>query len=190
LSIPPKQRELQSYVDHYGRESPGFLHYSEFKEIYMTHVHKPGAQPPEEAKLLALFNLFDVQSRGKIARQDFEMCIQRARPAISLVERIGNKVRKGGDRLIRVLTEEFQEADAPFGCNGFLPLNNFQIILADYDLPLVQADLTDLEKRGYLRTDDTGNRYIDYNSILKSVGSKSQSSAGQLAAILKAVVKL
>ena len=30
----PKPRELESFVDSHGRESPGFLHYSEFKEIY------------------------------------------------------------------------------------------------------------------------------------------------------------
>ena len=30
----PKPRELESYVDLNGRESPGFLHYSEFKELY------------------------------------------------------------------------------------------------------------------------------------------------------------
>ena len=30
----PKPRELESYVDLNGRESPGFLHYNEFKELY------------------------------------------------------------------------------------------------------------------------------------------------------------
>ena len=116
----PRPREIQSFVEHYGRESPGFLRYSEFKEIYMTHVHilDQRAPPPEEGKLLALFNVFDVQSRGKIARQDFVTAVSRVGPVIQLTERLGNKVRKGGERLIRALTEEFQEADAPFGCNG------------------------------------------------------------------------
>jgi hypothetical protein len=44
---------------------------------------------------------------------------------LSLIERLSVKIKKGGERLIRALTEEFQEADAPFGCNGYLPLNNF-----------------------------------------------------------------
>lgn len=135
----PRPREIESYVEHYGRESPGFLRYSEFKEIYMTHALAldQRAPAPEEGKLLALFNLFDVQSRGKIARADFVATVTRSVPAISLVERLGNKVRKGGERLIRALTEEFQEADAPFGCNGMLPLDNFQVIMTDYDLPLL-----------------------------------------------------
>lgn len=124
----PKQRDVESYVDHYGKESAGFLHYAEFKHIFETHaLHalEEGAGPPEEGKLMALFSLFDVTSRGKIARQDFVATLNRIKPAVSLIERLGNKVRKGGDRLMRALTEEFQEADAPFGCNGQLPLNNF-----------------------------------------------------------------
>lgn len=134
----------------------------------MTHVHilDQRAPPPEEGKLLALFNIFDVQSRGKIARQDFVTAVSRVGPAIQLTERLGNKVRKGGERLIRALTEEFQEADAPFGCNGWLPLNNFQVIMTDYDLPLIQADLEDLEKRGFVKKDASDCRSVDYRGVL------------------------
>jgi Ca2+-binding EF-hand superfamily protein len=128
-------------VEAYGKESPGFLQYPEFKEVYMTHAHPIGAPTPEEGKLLALFNLFDVQSRGKIAKADFVATLQRTKPAVPLVDRLASKVRKGGERLVRALTEEFQEADAPFGCHGELPLKNFQVILADYDLPVLEADL-------------------------------------------------
>lgn len=88
------------------------------------------------------------------------------RPAIPLIDRIGVKVRKAGDRLIRALVEEFQEADAPFGCNSQLPLNNFQVIMADYDMPLIGSDLSDLEKGGYVHKDDADQRYVDYASIL------------------------
>ena len=56
---------------------------------------------------MALFNVFDVQSRGKIARSDFVSTVTQSAPAMNLVERLGNKVRKGGERLIRALTEEF-----------------------------------------------------------------------------------
>jgi Ca2+-binding EF-hand superfamily protein len=62
---------VESYVDHYGKESAGFLHYSEFKHIYETHAAhalEEGGNPAEEGKLSALFSLFDVTSRGKIAR--------------------------------------------------------------------------------------------------------------------------
>ena len=65
------RRSVESYVEQYGKESPGFLCYPEFKEVYMTHAHPHEAPAPEEGKLLALFNLFDVQSRGKIAKADF-----------------------------------------------------------------------------------------------------------------------
>ena len=60
-----------------------------------------------------------------MAKADFIATIERVKPAISLLERLSNKIKKGGDRFIRALKEEFQEADAPFGCNGQLPLNNF-----------------------------------------------------------------
>jgi Ca2+-binding EF-hand superfamily protein len=62
---------------------------------------------PEEGKILALFNVFDVQSRGKISRADFVNTVKQAAPPLHLVERLGNKVKKGGERLLKALTEEF-----------------------------------------------------------------------------------
>lgn len=50
--------------------------------------------------------------------------------------------------------EELQEADAPFGCMGELPLNNFQVIMNDYDMALLPADLIELEKKGFIHHDD------------------------------------
>jgi hypothetical protein len=61
----------------------------------------------EEGKLLALFNLFDIQSRGKISRSDFLATISKGKPSLSLIERLSVKTKKGGERLIRALTEEF-----------------------------------------------------------------------------------
>lgn len=99
-------------------------------------------------------------------------------------------MRKGGERLIRALTEEFQEADAPFGCNGQLPLNNFQVIMADYDLPLLQADLSALEKAGYVHQDESDGRYVNYNAILSQVGTRARSLAGQPSLLAKVVVRI
>ena len=81
--------------------------FEEFKEMYLTHAHPIGTPEPEEGKLLALFNLFDVQSRGKVAKVDFIATLQRTKPALPLVDRLSSKVRKGGQRLVRALTEEF-----------------------------------------------------------------------------------
>lgn len=75
--------------------------------MFMQHAHPIGAPDPEEGKLLALFNLFDVQSRGKVAKVDFVATLQRTKPALPLVDRLSSKVRKGGQRLVRALTEEF-----------------------------------------------------------------------------------
>lgn len=189
----PRPTEVERYVDRYGREAPGFLRYAEFKEIYSTHAHPmidPKAPPPEEGKLVALFNVFDTHSQGKIARMDFVSTVTRSAPALPLIERLGSKVKKGGERLIRALKEEFQEADAPFGCNGQLPLNNFQVIMTDYDMPLLQADLADLEKRGFVHKDELDCKYVDYAGILSQVGPKARGIAGQPAQLTRAVIRL
>jgi hypothetical protein len=71
ISSGPIKRDINSYVDHYGKENKGYLNYSEFKEIYLTHVHygdndmkKPEI---EEGKLRALFGIFDTQSFGRVS---------------------------------------------------------------------------------------------------------------------------
>lgn len=58
-----------------------------------------------------------------------------------MVERFRNKAKKGGERLLRVLLEEFQEIDISYGCAGQIPLSNFQTIMIDYDIPPVDFDL-------------------------------------------------
>jgi len=186
----PRPKGTDSYVEAYGKDSPGFLQYSEFKEVYLTHAHPIGAPVPEEGKLMALFNLFDVHSRGKIAKADFVATIQRTKPAVPLVDRLATKVRKGGDRLVRALTEEFQEADAPFGCHGELPLKNFQVIMADYDLPVLEVDLAALEKGGYVQRDDTDGRYVRYNAILSQVAERGRGLRGDPGRLARVVVKI
>lgn len=121
-----KPREIESYVEQYGLESPGFLNYSEFKDIYVSHVLPLQKNKEiEEQKLFALFGVFDGQSRGKIARRDFVLTVDKARPPNQIMERIICKIRKGGERLERALRDELLEADAPFGCNSQLPINIF-----------------------------------------------------------------
>jgi hypothetical protein len=34
----PVKKDVTSYVQFYGKETTGFINYSEFKEIYVTHV--------------------------------------------------------------------------------------------------------------------------------------------------------
>lgn len=91
---------------------------------------------------------------------------------------------------MRALTEEFQEADAPFGCNGQLPLNNFQVILADYDVHIVKEDLTELEKRGYVFKDELDCRYVDYAAILQQARPKQISLTGQSGLLVKAAIRI
>ena len=38
VSTGGAKRDISSYVDYYGKETKGFLSYSEFREIYMLHV--------------------------------------------------------------------------------------------------------------------------------------------------------
>lgn len=63
ITSGPVKRDINSYVVHYGKEKPGFINYSEFKEIYQTHVHYSdndmGKPDVEEGKLRALFGIFD-----------------------------------------------------------------------------------------------------------------------------------
>jgi len=60
----------------------------------------------------------------------------------------------------------------------------------DYDLPLVQADLNDLEKRGYVHTDDLDCKYVNYAGVLALVKPKAAALAGQPALLARTVVKL
>lgn len=106
----PRPKPVEHYVNHYGKKRPGYLTYSEFKDVFETHALPlmfPNGPAQEEAKIQALFTAFDVQSRGFIPKSDFVAAVSRAGPALDFIGRLGHKVRKGGERLIRALTEEF-----------------------------------------------------------------------------------
>lgn len=109
-SNAPRKRTIQDFVDKYGKERPGYINYNEFKEIFVTHA-KPNMKKSdtevEEVKMKALFSLFDVQSRGIIQGRDFVSTVVNSTPQIALMERLGNKVRIGGERFLTALTEEF-----------------------------------------------------------------------------------
>ena len=82
---------------------------------------------------------------------------------------------------MRAITEELQEADAPHGCNGRLPLNNFQTILADFGLDLVVEDQMELEKRGFVEVDEVDGKYVDYDAVLAQVRPNARKQTAPLA---------
>ena len=77
-------------------------------------------------------------------------------------------------RMINVLSEEFQNADMPYGCQGQLPISNFQTIMIDYDLPLMDFDMRDLRTKAFIHTDKQGNEYVKYKDLLDSLRPKNQ----------------
>jgi hypothetical protein len=92
-----------------------------------------------------LFGVFDHQSLRRISQSDFTRIVVSQSPTNAIFERLKSKIKKGGDRMINVLMEEFQNADIPYGCQGQLPVQNFQTIMIDYDLALVDRDIKDLK---------------------------------------------
>ena len=61
-SVGVIKRQPEYFVDHYGKEQPGYINFNEFKEIYKNHVHYADGsqrQPPEENKMRALSNAID-----------------------------------------------------------------------------------------------------------------------------------
>lgn len=120
----------------------------------------------EEAILNALFKIFDKQSLGRVPLNDFVQMVLSQQSSSTVLDRLKNKVKKGGDRLINVLDEEFQQADIPYGCRGELPISNFQTIMIDYDLPFMESDLQDLRKKGMTMKDNQGHEYVRYKEIL------------------------
>ncbi len=79
----------------------------------------------EPARLRALFGLFDVQSRGSVHSTDFVKTVTNAIPTASLLDRLKSKVKKGSNRLLGALKEEFTDADIPYGSKGDIPISNF-----------------------------------------------------------------
>ena len=73
-TLQRKRIEAESFVDRYGKKSPGYIDFSEFKQIYINHVHLADdnnfnsyqlqkstkvMRMPEDAKLMSLFNTLD-----------------------------------------------------------------------------------------------------------------------------------
>lgn len=60
----------------YGKKTPGFLEFSEFKKLYTTHVHTQvedhyNTPMPSDNLLMALYNEIDENQRGQISKLDF-----------------------------------------------------------------------------------------------------------------------
>ena len=93
----------ETYVDRYGKESPGFITFQEFKDIYMTHVYyademsdkKP---PADQNKLAALFNSIDTQNRKKISREEFKNFVMNKQPSGNFMDKLTKKALKGKER--------------------------------------------------------------------------------------------
>jgi DNA-binding transcriptional ArsR family regulator len=90
-----------------------------------------------------------------------------------VIDRLRSKVKKGGERMINVLSEEFQNADIPYGGHGMLPISNFQTIMLDYDLPLMEYDLREMRAKALITLDRQGNEFIRYRDLLEQVKPKS-----------------
>lgn len=141
--------DFGTFVDRYGKDYPGFITFSEFQDIYMTHVFyadiaNDNKHPPEQNMLRALFNALDADCRHKISRAQFHQFLSTSKPPASFYERLKQKVRRGGRRFVASLERDFQDADIPFGANGVLPMPAFQKIMADYDLPFTATDKPEL----------------------------------------------
>ncbi len=97
-------------------------------------------------------------------------------PGNTVLERLKNKVKKAGMRMINVLMEEFQNADMPYGCQGQLPISNFQTIMIDYDLPLMEVDMRDLRAKALVFVDKQGNEFVKYKDMLEQTRPRNQQS--------------
>lgn len=184
----PAGLSLQSYVTRYGKTHPNYLTFSEFKEIYMVHVYdpsvdakksfgrdvsEPAVDPTLEAKVKAIFQIFDVSGLGaSIPGATFAKIVLQNQPANTVIERMQKKIKKGGERFLAVLREEFQEADMPFGSQGALPIANLQNILLDYDIVMMAEDQKHLEDLGLVTTDDEKNKFVYYKQLLEQAKPK------------------
>ena len=107
-----------------------------------------------------------------IAKDDFVKVISKQSPVDTLVERLKTKIRKGGERLLRALYDEFMEADIPYGCEGNLPLANFQTILNDYDIPMLVKDIDELKSKKLVIEDGEKNLFVFYKRLLNEIKPK------------------
>ena len=68
---------------------------------------------------------------------------------------------------MNVLAEEFQQADIPYGCKGQLPLSNFQTIMLDYDIPVMEHDLQEMRKKAITVKDEEGHEFVKFKELLE-----------------------
>ena len=177
--IQRKNLTAESLVDRYGRENPGYINFDEFYEIYKNHVHladddnylKP---MPDDNLIRGLFNTLDPDQRHKISRFDFGNTIRSKGPISSFLTRLKKKILKGKERLHGVLLHECQQVDTMFGSHGELPLAVFQTIMIDYDLPLVNSDMVELNKKKYLFLDAEKNELVSYALLFKDLSPKQK----------------
>ena len=73
---------------------------------------------------------------------------------------------------------------------GWLPINNFQVIMSDYELPLLSEDLRELEKKGFIRGDELDQEYVDYQGVLAQVRPRANASVCAHAVVQRAVLRL
>ena len=102
----------ESLVDRYGKNTPGYIDFEEFKEVYKNHVHFADdenimKQMPEDNILRALFNRLDPDQRHRISRQDFGKIVSTKGPISTFLNRFRKKLLRGQERLRRVTQEEF-----------------------------------------------------------------------------------
>ena len=71
-----------------------------------------------------------------------------------------------------------------------MPLNNFQMILADYGLDLVVEDQLELEKRGFVEVDEVDGKYVDYDAVLAEVRPNARKQTAPLASHTMAARRL
>jgi Ca2+-binding EF-hand superfamily protein len=95
---------------YYANDTPGYLNYQEFHNVVMNYyvdLIKDEDAKPNERKIHALFDLFDTYYANKVKSDDFNLIINNNKPISTVVHRICNKIKRGGARFLRELTEEF-----------------------------------------------------------------------------------
>jgi hypothetical protein len=174
-----QEPDAGKYVDTYGKKIKGFLHFEEFEELYMAHVHFAEAgnkhvphklEEKQRNLIRRLFDLINPDSNEKLSKADFCKFMKNQEPA-SFVDRLKIKLKRGKDRLRACLVDEFQDADMKFGMQGFVPLAVFQSIVGDYDCPLSEAGKLELKnmRKSFYEIDAQKNEFIDYRALMNFV---------------------
>lgn len=62
--------------------------------------------------------------------------------------------------------------------------------MSDYDMPLLQTDMAELEKRGFVRKDELEQLYVDYGAVMDQVRPKVAAQIAGPATLLRAVIRI